>query len=134
MNDRARHRTTATTLFLLRNGAHFRYFRNAEVSFSTIAAHDTPPAGRVPAAAALVLPDRDRDVPRSLRVEVRRGDDHLDCEMDTGVRGQILVPVDDDPRRIVRLNEAHARVRVTGQCAGIPVKLEGPGLLEVLRG
>jgi hypothetical protein len=130
--DRARHRTSATTLFLLRDGRHLRYFRNAEVRFETRASTDTRPAGRTPAAAALVLPDMDRDVPALLRIEARRGDDFVRCEVVASTRGQVLVPADSDPRRIVRLNEADARVRVEGQCVGHRLAMEGPGLLEVV--
>jgi hypothetical protein len=49
-------------------------------------------------------------------------------------RGQVLVPAEDDPRRLVRLNEAQARVDLEGRCAGESVRMVGRALLEVLRG
>jgi hypothetical protein len=134
MGDRARHRTTATSLFLVRDGECFRYFRNAEVRFRGEGAVDPRPAGRAPAAAALVLPDHDRDVPRFTRIEAERGCDSISCEIEAGTRGQILVPAQGDAPRVARMNEVHTRARVTGRCGGYDVKLKGPGLLEVLRG
>jgi hypothetical protein len=134
MNDRAQHRTTATSVFLLRDGRHFRYFRNREVGFETQGFVDSRPLGRIPAAAALLLPDEDRDVPASTRFEARRGDDTLFAEIEAGARGQVLMPAETALPRIVRLNEVEVRVRVEGRCAGEAVKLRGPGLLEVLRG
>ena len=134
MNDRARHRTSATTLFLVRDGVQFRYFRNDEVRFATEGALDTRPDGRIPPAAALLLPEADRDVPRLTRIEARKGEDHLQCEVEALARGQVLVPAEGDLRRIVRLNEVHTRANVAGRCGGIPVHLEGFGLLEVVCG
>jgi hypothetical protein len=134
MNDRAHHRTTATSVFLVKDGAHFRYLRNAEARFETSVAAPSRPACRVPAAAAILLPDEDRDVPRSIRFEARRGDDRLDGEVTAAMRGQVLIPSENDLRRIVRLNEAYARVDLRGRCADEPVHFSGPALLEVVRG
>ncbi|WP_437963109.1 hypothetical protein WMF04_25560 [Sorangium sp. So ce260] len=134
MNDRARTRTTATSVFLLRGGAIVRYFRNAEARFTTEGAVEARPSGRVPAAAALLLPDQDRDVPRWTRFEACRGGESLSGEVEAHVRGQILVPSETDVRGVVRLNEAHARARIRGVCAGEAVELDGPCLLEVVRG
>ena len=133
MNDRARHRTTATSLFLLKDGRHLRYFRNAEVLFETEGVLDARPAGRVPTAAALLLPDEDRDVPRWTRFEARRAEDHLSGEVEARMRGQVLVPAEGDLRRVVRLNEAHTRVQIDGTCDGEPVHFSGPGVVEVVR-
>lgn len=134
MNDRARTRTTATSVFLVRAGQHYRYFRNAEVAITTEGALDGRPSGRVPPAAALLLPDRDRDVPRWTRFEAAREGDRLSGEIEACVRGQLLMPSDSDVRRIVRINEAHTRAQVRGRCGGEDVNLDGPGVLEVVCG
>lgn len=134
MNDRARRQTTATSVFLLRDGAHVRYFRNAEARFTSEAGAELPPCPRVPAAAALLLPDRDRDVPRWTRFAASRDGDHLIGEIEAITRGQLLMPSETDVRRVVRLNEVHTRVEVRGQVAGEAVSFEGPGLLEVVCG
>jgi hypothetical protein len=55
MNSADRHRTTATSAFLLERGQHIRYFRNAEVSFTSGEGSHDPPAGRIPPAAAVLL-------------------------------------------------------------------------------
>lgn len=134
MNDRARTRTTATSVFLLRGGSIVRYFRNAEARFTTDGVVEARPSGRLPPAAALLLPDLDRDVPRWTRFEASRGGESLSGEVEARVRGQILVPSEIDVRRVVRLNEVHTRARIRGVCAGEAVELDGPGLLEVVRG
>ena len=134
MNDRAHHRTTAASVFVLKDGRHLRYFRNDEVRFTSQGAMPPRSAGRVPAAAALLLPDHDHDVPQWTRFEARRGDDILRGEVEGRVRGQVLVPSETDLLGVVRLNEVHTRVRVQGRCAGETVDLDGPGLLEVVRG
>lgn len=134
MNDRARHRTTATSLFLLKDGRYLRYFRNAEVSFASEGSMPGRPAGRVPSAAALILPDADRDVPLQTRFAAHRDADSLYGEVEGRTRGQVLVPSETDLRALVRLNEVHTRVAVHGRCAGETVEMQGPGLLEVVRG
>lgn len=134
MNDRRRHRTTATSMFLLEHGRHLRYFRNAEASIATDGVADSRPAGRVPAAAALLLPDEDREMPRWLRLAAARGEDALHGEVEVVRHGQILVPSETNPRGIVRLNEATTRVRVHGHCAGRVVEWRGAGLVEVTCG
>jgi hypothetical protein len=134
MNDRACHRTTATSVFLVKDGRHARYFRNAEVRFETEGVADTRPAARIPPAAALILPDEARDVPKRTSFEARRGDDHLSGHAEAYRCGQVLVPAEADLRRVVRVNEACTRVRVDGICEGEPVHLAGPGVLEVVRG
>ncbi|WP_437283227.1 hypothetical protein WME90_22410 [Sorangium sp. So ce375] len=134
MNDRARTRTTATSVFLLRGGDIVRYFRNAETRFTTEGIVEARPSGRVPAAAALLLPDQDRDVPRWTRFDACRGGESLSGEVEALVRGQILVPSETDVRGVVRLNEVDARARIRGICAGEAFEFEGPCLLEVVRG
>ncbi|MEP7123922.1 MAG: hypothetical protein ABJE95_23540 [Byssovorax sp.] len=134
MNDRARHRTTATSVFLMKDGRHVRYFRNAEVRFETEGQMAPRPSGRVPAAAALLVPDEDHDVPRWTRFEASKGEDTLSGQVEARRRGQVLIPADNDLCRIVRLNEVHTRVRVEGRIADERVHFEGPGVLEVVRG
>jgi len=134
MHDRARRRTTATSLFLLKEGRHLRYFRNAEVRFEHEGWMSPRPRGRIPPAAALVVPEEDRDVPQLTRFEARRGDDVLRGEVEAQRRGQVLIPAEGDLRRVVRLNEVETRVRLEGRCDDAPVRFEGPGLLEVVRG
>lgn len=134
MNDRARTRTTATSVFLLKNGEHLRYFRDSEARFTTEGVRREKCSARIPAAAALLLPDRDRDVPARLLFEARRGPDRLDGLIESGARGQILMPSESDLRRVVRLNEVDTRVRLHGTSAGEPVNFDGPGLLEVVCG
>lgn len=134
MNSRDLHRTTATSVFLLEREQHIRYFRNAEVSFATAGRTDPRPAGRIPPAAALLLPDEDCDVPRMTNIEANRGGEWLHAEILAGRRGQVLVPSEIDLRAIVRVNEADTSVRVEGECGGQRVQFEGPGLLEVVRG
>jgi hypothetical protein len=134
MHDRQRHRTTATSVFLLKDGRHLRYFRNAEVSFATAGVVDRRPAGRVPAAAALLAPDEDGDVPRVTRFEARRDDEHLTGNIQACRRGQVLVPSESDLCAVVRLNEVSTRARVEGRCADETIRLDGLGFLEVVRG
>ncbi|MEZ4298148.1 MAG: hypothetical protein R3B70_24565 [Polyangiaceae bacterium] len=163
MNDRARTRTTATSVFLLKDGAHLRYFRDREAHFRTeglapvlapipdngppspadtasLSSAPSPPEQsaprlpRVPAAAALLLPDSDRDVPAHTFFDARRAGDRLSGHITSRLRGQILVPSDTDLRRVVRLNEVHTRAEIEGHCAGEPISLRGPGLLEVVCG
>jgi hypothetical protein len=135
MNDRARHRTTATSLFLLKDGEHVRYFRDAEVAFATDGALREPAAHRVPSAATLLTPPCDHDVPRALHLEAARRDEVVRVHIEARSRGQVLVPTEQaDVRRVVRLNEVLASARVDGRCDGHDVRLEGVGLLEVVRG
>ncbi|MFO0653258.1 MAG: hypothetical protein U0326_43965 [Polyangiales bacterium] len=134
MNDRALRRTTARSVFLLRDGRHLRYFRDAEVRFVTEGAVVARPIARAPAAAALLLPDEDRDVPSRTLIEAQRGDDRVEITVSAETRGQLLVPSEVDLRRVVRVNEAHGRVRVAGRCDGERVSFEGASLLEVVRG
>ncbi|MEO7327859.1 MAG: hypothetical protein ABI193_04735 [Minicystis sp.] len=134
MHDRARRKTTAKSLFLLKEGRHLRYFRNAELRFTQEGTMHPRPEGRIPPASALVVPDEDRDVPRITRFEAQRGEERLEGEVIGSSRGQVLIPAEGDLRRIVRMNEVTTRVRVTGHCDGAPVHFEGPGLLEVVRG
>lgn len=134
MNDRPRHHTSATSIFLLKDGRHLRYYRNAEAEVTTEGSADPRPIGRVPAAAALLLPDEDRDVPLRTRFFGRRGDDQLSGEALTLRRGQILVPSDRDVRKVTRINEADTMIEVSGRCAGETIDFRGPGLLEVVHG
>lgn len=133
MNSRDRHSITATSAFVLHKGRHLRYFRNAEVQLNTSEDNDTKIVGRIPSAAALLLPDEDHDVAKLTTVHARRGQDWLDAEIVSKTRGQVLVPSELDYCKVVRLNEASARVKVAGNCAGKPLEFEGPGLLEVVR-
>lgn len=133
MNTNNRNTTVATSAFLLHEGRHLRYFRNAEVLFATEGEANPIIAGRLPAAAALLLPDQDRDVAQHLLVRAERGNDWLQARISSAVRGQVLVPSEIDFCRVVRLNEASAEVSVVGQCAGQEISFDGPGLLEVVR-
>lgn len=134
MMDRARHRTTATSLFLLEDGDHVRYLRNEQVRFEADGVFSPPAAVRVPPAAALLAPDRDRDVPRRLAFTGARGDDHISGEVEPTSRAQILIPADSDICRVIRMNECAARARITGRHAGRSVGFEGRALLETVRG
>lgn len=134
MTDRARQRTSATSVFLLERDRYLRYFRNGEVRFESEGRLHPRPAGRIPPAAALLLPDEDRDVARVLRFEARRGSDELRGEVAGRSRGQVLVPSESNAHALVRINEVSTRVTVEGTCCGKPVRLAGPGLLEVVRG
>ena len=134
MMDRARHRTTATSLFLLEDGDHLRYLRNDQVRFETDGVFEPPAACRIPPAAALLAPDRDRDVPRHLAFLGVRDDDRVAGELEPTSRAQILIPSDADVRRVVRMNEIAARARIAGRCAGRALGFEGTALVEVVRG
>jgi hypothetical protein len=134
MHDRHRHRTTATSVFLLKDGRHLRYFRNNEVTFAASGVIDRRPAGRVPAAAALLAPDEDGDVPRVTRFEARRHHEHLSGEIQSRSRGQVLVPSETELGSVVRLNEVSTCARVEGRCADETIRLDGVGFLEVVRG
>ena len=134
MMDRAQRRTTATSVFLMRDGRCLRYFRDAEVHFAQGSERAPAPCARVPAAAALLLPDEDRDVPSRVTVNAGRGDDALRISLELAARGQLLVPSERALESVVRVNEAHGRVRVDGRCDGAEVAFEGPALLEVVRG
>ena len=133
MNSKNRNAITATSVFLLENGKHVRYFRNAEVEFSAGDEFDPKISGRIPAAAALLLPDQDLDVPTCTTINARRGDDWLTANVRAHNRGQVLVPSEIDYCKVVRLNEASAEVNVFGRCAGRDVAFSGPGLLEIVR-
>ena len=133
MNSKDRNAVMATSVFLLERGKHLRYFRNAEVEFSSSGEMNRQIAGRVPAAAALLLPDEDLDVPACTSVSARRGDDWLHADVYAASRGQVLVPSEIEYCKIVRLNEATANVTVEGRCANRDVQFNGPGLLEVVR-
>jgi hypothetical protein len=134
MMDRARHRTTATSLFLLEDGDHVCYLRNDQVRFETAGVFEPPAACRIPPAAALLAPDRDRDVPRRLAFTGVRDDDSVAGELEPTSRAQILIPADSDVRRVVRLNEVAARARITGRRAGRAFGFEGTALVETVRG
>lgn len=134
MMDRARHRTTATSLFLLEDGDHVCYLRNDQVRFETAGVFEPPAACRIPPAAALLAPDRDRDVPRRLAFTGVRDDDRVAGELEPTSRAQILIPADSDVRRVVRLNEVAARARITGRRAGRAIGFEGTALVETVRG
>ena len=133
MNSKNRNAITATSVFLLERGKHIRYFRNAEVEFTSGDEYDPHIVGRIPAAAALLLPDQDLDVPTSTTINARRGEDWLTATVRAHHRGQVLVPSEVDYCNVVRLNEASAEVNVFGRCAGRNVAFSGPGLLEIVR-
>ena len=133
MNSQDRNTVMASSVFLLENGRHLRYFRNAEVVFTSSTEMSRKIAGRVPASAALLLPDEDHDVPVRTTVNAQRGDDWLQADIVTTSRGQVLVPSEIDYCKMVRLNEASATAEVTGRCANRDIKFQGPGLLEVVR-
>ncbi|MFO0628148.1 MAG: hypothetical protein U0325_21410 [Polyangiales bacterium] len=134
MTDATRSRTTATSVFLIRDGRCLRYFRDAEAEFAC-SLDDAPPCiARAPGAAALLVPDHDQDVPGTLSVRARRGDDVVDITLRSELRGQLLVPSERAVTRVVRVNEAHGRAQVRGRCADLRVEFEGPALLEVVRG
>lgn len=133
MNSGDRNNVMATSVFLLENGRHLRYFRNAEVEFGSSAEMSRKISGRIPATAALLLPDEDLDVPACTSVAARRGTEWLDADITATSRGQVLVPSELDYCKIVRLNEANARAEVRGRCAGRDVRFTGPSLLEVVR-
>ena len=133
MNSKDRNAITATSAFVLYKGRHVRYFRNAEVAFSTSGEADPHIAGRIPAAAALLLADEDYDIAETTAIRARRGADWVDAEVKADIRGQVLVPSELAYCKVVRLNEATARVNVKGHCAGRDISFEGPGLLEVVR-
>jgi hypothetical protein len=134
MNDRARHRTTATSVFVLKDGAHLRYFRDAEAQLEMTGNLGRAPELRVPPAAGFLVPDCDHDVPKWTKFRAARGDDYVTGTLESMSRSQVLVPSDGEPFTIARLNEAHARAAIEGRCAGLDISLEGPALLEVLRG
>ena len=133
MNSKDRNAVMATSVFLLERGKHFRYFRNAEVEFKSSVEKSRAIAGRVPLAAALLLPDEDLDVPAHTSIEARRGDDWLIADVSTSSRGQVLVASELDYCKIVRLNEASANAKVHGRCGNRDVSFAGPSLLEVVR-
>lgn len=134
MMDRARHRTTATSLFLLEDGDHVRYLRNDQVRFEPEGSFEPAAACRTPPAAALLAPDRDRDVPRRLAFAGVRDPDRVDGELAPTSRAQILIPADADVRRVVRMNEVAARARITGRHAGRAIGFDGTALVEIVRG
>lgn len=134
MTDATRSRTTATSVFLVRDGRCLRYFRDAEAEFTRSVDPAPPCVARVPGAAALLVPDGDQDVPRTLTVRARRGEDAVEITLRSDLRGQLLVPSERAVERVVRVNEAHGRARVHGRCDDLRVDFEGPALLEVVRG
>lgn len=134
MMDRARHRTTATSLFLLEDGDHVCYLRNEQVRFETDGVFAPPAACRIPPAAALLAPDRDRDVPRRLAFIGGRDHDRVAGELEPTSRAQILIPADSDVRRVVRMNETAARARIAGHHAGRAIGFDGTALVEIVRG
>ncbi|MEM7468270.1 MAG: hypothetical protein AAF387_15475 [Pseudomonadota bacterium] len=133
MNSQSRNAVTATSLFLLENGNHLRYFRNAEVDFLSGASKNRHIAGRIPAAAAMLTPDDDLDVADQTVITAKRGNEWLRLDVAAGTRGQVLVPSDVDYCKVVRMNEASTVVNVEGRCAGRDIRFSGPGLLEVVR-
>lgn len=133
MNSKDRNAITATSAFLLHRGKHLRYFRNTEVDFLSSDKSAAQIAGRIPSTAALLLPDEDHDVAQTMTLNARRGADWINTEIVSKIRGQVLVPSEVDYCKLVRLNEASARVKVSGSCAGHAIDFEGPGLLEVVR-
>ncbi len=134
MCDRSRSVSIAHSMFLVIDGEVVRYFRDHEVSFSTGGTQSPPPDCRIPAAAALLVPDVDHDVPQIVRIVAVRGNDRLDVKITSGRRCQILVPRGRNTRRVTRLNEVHAELSVRGLIGGKRFDDVLPCILEFVNG
>lgn len=131
LGSRSRGRIHAEGIWLWRDGVLARSWRGEAVTWHSEGYRRVASLPTVPGAWASLAPGLATGIPGRLVAQGEAGGDHLRIELHP-----------EDPLRIVAaqgdghtlLHEASARACVSGQVAGVPVWMEGRGVLEVANG
>lgn len=134
MADRARHRVRSQGLMLWRDGQHFRFFRDDELTVTHRGAARFDAVFKLPPVLALLVPGAHTDIPAEVVVTATRGADSLELRLVPRRLAQVLVPDERHPRRVVVLNEALAELELHGRAGGRNITMEGDGVFEFMRG
>lgn len=133
MSNRARTRVSSQGLFVWRDAAHSRFFRDRDLRVTLSGKAPPGEVLKLPSLMATLFPGTASDVPRALRVEARADKDAVTLEFETRAVSQILIPDERDSETLTLLNEASGVTRLTGTIQGERVELEGHGVFEFIR-
>ena len=133
MTDRTHSWTRSQCLYVWKDGRPAAMFRDGTLEVTQHGLLRSGPSRTVPGALALVAPGRASDVPASMTLRARRGDDHLEVVIVPEEFARIAVPAETGASPLVALHEVSAVIRATGSVGSSTIDLEGSGVVEFLR-
>jgi hypothetical protein len=92
-----------------------------------------PPSLVLPAVMRMVRSGSASDIPRTVTVSGRQGDDEVRLRFDPDDYVRVVVPDERDDLGTVVLDEVGGRVAAQGTIGGRVLDLEGSGVFEFLR-
>ena len=129
MTNRARTRELDRKLCLWRDGRLVRLFTERDVEVRPEGYLRREHVWKVPAIMALLSPGDALDVPRTLHVTARSGQDHLTLRFDADDVAQIVIPNETD-LGVTLISEVCGRLALRGCVQGEPLTAEGAGVFE----
>lgn len=134
ISDGSRHRTLSQGALLWHEDALVRTFQDREIRVRLDGTHGGSRPLTVPKIASLLLPGASAGVPARATVEANGRDDWLRVDFETAAKARIALPSDANPFKLVSLNEACGRARVSGRQGARRFDFEGTSLMEFVRG
>jgi hypothetical protein len=131
LSDRAHLTDLVRTILLWRGERQHRVFRAGELATWHEGLLRSRDVFKLPRVMGLACPGDVTDVPRSLFVRARRGDDWVDFVFETEEAAQVVIPNDDD-MGVTIINEVSGRVCVEGSASGERIHIEAPSIFEFL--
>ena len=134
VSDGGRHRTLAQSVLLWEGERLLRTFQNREIRVALSGSHRARRPLTLPKIASVLLPGTSSGVPATLEIVAAGLTDRFGLRFDTSSKARVAIPSDLDPCRLVLLNEASGRARVSGTTRGRSFDFAGRAMMEFVRG
>lgn len=131
--DRARHLVRSAGLYLFKDGAQHRYFRDHQVEVAAAGCLRQTDTLVIPAVMRLLADTEADDIPARVQIRGRDGDDELRLEFATQDYARVAVPNETDLSGITVLTEASGRAVLRGTVRGEAVEMEAASSFELIR-
>ena len=133
MTDRTHSIVRSQGLYIWHDGRPAVKFRDATIDTALNGLLRAAPQLTLPGVLGLAAPGSASDIPESIQLSARRGDDWVDLVIAPYEFARVAIPAEMGPSNIIELHEVSAHVRATGSVAGNELETEGSGVVEFLR-
>ena len=133
VSDGPGHRTLSQGVLVWRDDVQVRTFQDAEIVVAQQGSLRQHIVHQIPPVLRLAAPGSASGVPAETVWRAQGRQDALEIRFRARDHAQVLIPSDDDPSGLTRLNEVYGRYLITGRIAGEPIALDHAGVLEHVR-
>lgn len=134
VSDSQRHRTLSQGVLVWKKEVNVRTFQNSEIKLELDGCHVGERPLTLPGIVGLLAPGAASGVPAHLRLRASGVGDELELAFRTQSIARLALPSDAKATGLVLLNEAAGHGRLRGTIGGEHVELDGPAIVEFVRG